>query len=85
MSTDPKVIEVQRFVEEHLASKRALTYLDLLAVRDALKPYVEDMNDAGWYLDCESSYSQLRAEWQEVNRQLERYRHDALQRWRARK
>ena len=84
MSTDPKVLEIQRIVDLHMANK-GLSYSDLLAVRDVLKPYVEDMHDTGWYHDCEASYAQLRAEWQEVNQQLDRYRHSALQRWRARK
>lgn len=78
-----KCLEIQRFVEQHLAHKHSLPYVDLLAVRDALKPYVEDMNDAGWYLDCEASYAQLRSEWQDVNHQIKRYQDSALQRWRA--
>lgn len=85
MSANPKVLAVQRFVDQQLANKISLPYADLLAVRDALKPYVEDMNDAGWYQDCEESHARLQAEWREINRQLERYRQAALQRWRASK
>lgn len=83
MSANPKVAEIQRFVDQQLASKCSLPYPDLLAVRDALKPHVEDMGDAGWYPDCEETYAQLQVEWREVNRQIERYRQAALQRWRA--
>lgn len=83
MSANPKVAEIQRFVDQQLASKCSLPYPDLLAVRDAIRPYVEDMDETGWYPDCEECYAQLRAEWQEVNRQIERYRQVALQRWRA--
>lgn len=83
MSPDPRVIAVQRFVDQHLAGKSGWSYSDLLAVRDALRPYVEDMDEAGWYPDCEECYAQLRAEWQDVNRRIEHYRLAALQRWRA--
>jgi hypothetical protein len=43
------------------------------------------MHDAGWYPDCEVPYDRIRSEWREVNRQLERYRQGALERWRARR
>lgn len=85
MTTDPRVLAAQLFVEKHLADKNTQSYVELLAVRDALRPYVEDMHDAGWYPDCEECYEQLRAEWREVNQALDRYRQGALQRWRSRR
>lgn len=85
MTRDDRVLEAQLFVENQLAGKGLFPYAELLAVRDALRPYVDDMQDAGWYPDCEACYDQLLAEWHEVNQAIDRHRLAALQRWRSRR
>jgi len=85
MTPEARVLEAQLFVESHLAGKGLLPYAELLAVRDALRPYVDDLQDAGWYPDCEACHDQLLAEWREVNQAIERHRQAALERWRSRR
>lgn len=58
-----------------------LPYQDLLAVRDALAPYIEQMEDSSAFAGHEQLYADLQDDWKEVNRQIHSYRREALRRW----